>query len=437
MSLTVVILAAGQGKRMHSALPKVLQPLAGRPLLAHVMEAARALDPAAIRVVHGHGADAVRAAFPDPDLDWVLQAERLGTGHAVQTALPGVPDDHVVLVLCGDVPLVQPSTLRALVSAAAEGVGLLTVDLDDPTGYGRIVRDERGRVQRIVEHRDADEATRRIPEINTGILALPAARLAGWLQRVTNDNAQGEFYLTDVIALAVADGVPVAAVKAPEPDEVAGVNDRRQLAHLERAYQRRTADALMAAGTTIVDPARIDVRGELICGRDVVIDVNCVFEGRVELGDGVRIAPNSVLENCTVGAGTTVGPFARIRPGTVVGQGARVGNFVELKNAELADGAKVPHLSYVGDASVGEKANVGAGTITCNYDGANKHRTVIGARAFIGSNTALVAPVNIGEDATIGAGSVVTKDAPAGKLTVARGKQTTIDNWQRPTKKGD
>ena len=434
MSLTVVILAAGQGKRMNSALPKVLQPLAGRPLLAHVLAAARALEPAAIRVVHGHGADAVRAAFPDSDLEWVLQAEQLGTGHAVGTALPGIPADHAVLVLCADVPLIRPETLRALTAAAAEGVGLLTVDLPDPAGYGRVLRDAGGRVSRIVEDRDATASERGVREINTGIMALPAARLAGWLERLGNDNSQGEYYLTDVIAMAVADGVAVAAIKAADAHEVAGVNDRRQLATLERAYQRAQADALMAAGATVIDPARIDVRGTLVCGRDVVIDVNCVFEGRVELGDGVRIAANSVLEDCVVGARATVGPFARVRPGTVVGVGARVGNFVELKNAQLGDGAKVPHLSYVGDTTVGARANVGAGTITCNYDGARKHRTVIGEDAFIGSNTALVAPVTVGDGATIGAGSVVTKDAPAGKLTIARGKQMTLDNWQRPKK---
>ena len=433
MSLTIVILAAGQGKRMNSALPKVLQPLAGRPLLAHVLAAARALEPDAIRVVHGHGADAVRAAFPDSDLDWVLQAEQLGTGHAVRQAMP-VPEDQTVLVLCADVPLIRPETLRALTAAASDGVGLLTVDLDDATGYGRVLRDDAGRVQRIVEHRDATEIEREVHEINTGIMALPAARLMGWLERLRNDNAQGEYYLTDVIAMAVEDGVPVAAVKAADETEVAGVNDRRQLAALERVVQRMQADALMAAGVTLIDPARIDVRGTLACGRDVVIDVNCVFEGRVELGDNVRIAPNSVLEDCVIGAGSTIGPFARVRPGTVIGKGARVGNFVELKNSALGDGAKVPHLSYVGDTTVGERANVGAGTITCNYDGARKHRTVIGKDAFIGSNSALVAPVAIGDGATVGAGSVVTKDAPAGKLTLARGKQTTIDNWQRPKK---
>lgn len=434
MSLTAVILAAGQGKRMNSALPKVLQPLAGRPLLAHVLAAARALEPAAIRVVHGHGAEAVRAAFPDSDLEWVLQAEQLGTGHAVKQAMPGVSADHTVLVLCGDVPLVHPETLRALVAAAAEGIGLLTVELPDATGYGRVIRDATGHVQRIVEHRDATDAERAVREINTGIMALPAARLTGWLDRLNDENSQGEYYLTDVIAMAVADGVPVSAVKAASETEVAGVNDRRQLAALERAYQLAAAEALMATGTTIVDPARFDVRGELICGRDVLIDVNCVFEGRVELGDGVRIAPNSVLEDCVVGAGTSVGPFARVRPGTVIGRGARVGNFVEIKNSELGDGAKVPHLSYVGDTSVGERANVGAGTITCNYDGAHKHRTVIGKDAFIGSNTSLVAPVTIGEGATIGAGSVVTKDAPDGKLTIARAKQVILDNWKRPKK---
>lgn len=435
MSLTVIVLAAGQGKRMHSALPKVLQPLAGRPLLAHVLAAARALDPDEIRVVHGHGADAVRAAFPDPALRWVLQREQLGTGHAVMQAMPGIPPAHTALILCGDVPLIRAETLRTLVAAAADGLALLTVDLDDPSGYGRIVRDAAGRVSRIVEHRDANDAQRAIREINTGIMAMPAGRLDGWLKRLDNANSQNEYYLTDVIALAVADGAPVNAVKVADEPEVAGVNDRRQLARLERVLQRALADALLERGVTIVDPTRFDLRGTLTCGRDVTIDVNCVFEGEVALGDNVTIGPNCVIRDSVIGDGCAVGPFARIRPGTVLDAGAKVGNFVEVKNTRLAAGAKVPHLSYVGDAEVGTGANVGAGTITCNYDGANKHRTVIGAGAFIGSNTALVAPVTVGAGATIGAGSVITKDAPAGELTVARGKQVTIDGWKRPTKK--
>ncbi|MCA1798394.1 MAG: bifunctional UDP-N-acetylglucosamine diphosphorylase/glucosamine-1-phosphate N-acetyltransferase GlmU [Xanthomonadaceae bacterium] len=434
MSLTVIILAAGQGKRMHSALPKVLQPLAGQPLLGHVLATARALKPSEVRVVHGHGAERVRAAFPDGQITWVSQDEQLGTGHAVMQAMPGIPDGHTVLVLCGDVPLVRAESLRALVAAASDAIALLTVDLVDPSGYGRIVRNTAGGVVRIVEHRDATEEERQITETNTGIMAMPAARLAGWLKRLGNDNSQGEYYLTDVIALAVADGVAVNAVKAENEAEVAGVNDRRQLARVERVLQRALADALLERGVTIVDPARFDLRGTLKCGRDVTIDVNCVFEGEVELGDNVTIGPNCVIQNAVIGDGCTVGPFARIRPGTVLDAGAKVGNFVEVKNAHLAAGAKVPHLSYVGDTEVGAGANVGAGTITCNYDGANKHRTVIGAGAFIGSNSALVAPVRIGDNATIGAGSVVTKDAPAGELTLARGKQTTIKGWKRPTK---
>ncbi len=435
MSLTIVILAAGQGKRMHSDLPKVLQPLAGRPLLAHVLDTAAALEPDTVKVVHGHGGDLVRTAFDGVPVEWVHQAEQLGTGHALKVATPGIPADHLVLVLCGDVPLVTAGTLRALIDAAADGVALLTVDLDRPTGYGRIVRDGSGRVTRIVEECEATDDERAIREINTGTMVLPASRLADWLERLSNDNGQGEYYLTDVIAMATADGVTVTAVKADDPMEVAGVNDRAQHAAVERALQRRRAHALMAAGVTLMDPDRFDLRGTLSCGRDVVIDVNCVFIGDVELGDGTEIGPNCVVEDARIGRECRIGPFARIRPETVVGDRARVGNFVEVKKSTLGDGAKVNHLSYVGDAEIGTEANVGAGTITCNYDGAAKHRTVIGDRAFIGSNTSLVAPVTIGDGATIGAGSVVTKDAPADKLTVARAKQTTIEGWQRPKKK--
>lgn len=452
MPITVIILAAGQGKRMHSALPKVLQPLAGQPLLGHVLATARALEPADVRVVHGHGAELVRAVFLDEPITWVLQDEQLGTGHAVMQAMPGIPDDHTVLVLCGDVPLVRAESLRELAQAAADGVALLTVDLADPIGYGRIVRDAGGGVERIVEHRDATAEERQLTETNTGIMAMPAARLAGWLARLGNDNSQREYYLTDVIAMAVADGVPVNAVKAGNEAEVAGVNDRRQLARLERLLQRAQADALLDRGVTVSDPARFDLRGTLRCGHDVTIDVNCVFEGEVTLGDNVHIGPGCVIRKSTIGANTHVeahsvidcaeigtgchvGPFARLRPGTTLGDGARVGNFVEVKNATVATDAKVNHLSYIGDATVGAGANVGAGTITCNYDGANKHHTEIGAGAFIGSNSALVAPVRIGDGATIGAGSVVTKDAPPGELTIARGKQVTISGWKRPTKK--
>lgn len=449
MDLKVVILAAGQGKRMHSDLPKVLQPLGGRPLLAHVLDTATALDAARIQCVYGHGGDAVPGAFPDAPVEWILQAEQLGTGHAVAQAMPGIPDEHTVLVLFGDVPLLTVTTLQRLLEAAGNGVGVLTVESADPSGYGRILRNDAGDVAGIVEERDASDSQRRIREINTGIMVLPAAKLRGWLQAIDNDNSQGEYYLTDAIARAVADGVPVHAVSAGSEQEVAGVNDRGQLAALERAYQRRRAEALMAAGVTLLDPGRFDVRGQLECGRDVSIDVNCVFEGNVKLGDGVSVGPHCVVRDTVVGPGSVIaahsmiedaaigrecriGPFARIRPGTELADTARVGNFVEVKNARFAPGAKANHLAYVGDAEVGAGVNIGAGTITCNYDGANKHTTVIGDGAFIGSNTSLVAPVRIGAGATIGAGSVISKDAPAGELTLERSSQQTIKGWSRP-----
>jgi len=452
MTLTVIILAAGQGKRMNSALPKVLQPLAGQPMLGHVITAARALNPKSIRVVYGHGGEQVRAAFPDTDLQWVLQAQQLGTGHAVKQAMPGVPDEHRVLVLCGDVPLVRPATLTMLLEAAGNGAALLTVDLKDPTGYGRVLRDGAGRVKRIVEQKDATEAERHVTEINTGIMVLPAERLRIWLDDLRDDNAQGEFYLTDVIGMAAEDGTGVAAVKAASDAEVSGINDKRQLAVMERLLQRAQADALLEGGVTLLDPARFDLRGRLTCGKDVSLDVNVVIEGEVNLGDGVVVGPNCFIRNADIGAGThiaantviegarigracRIGPFARIRPESIIGDQAHVGNFVELKKAELHEGAKVNHLSYVGDAIVGARANVGAGTITCNYDGANKHLTTIGSDAFIGSNSSLVAPVVIGDGATIGAGSVVTKDAPAGELTLTRAKQATITGWKRPQKR--
>lgn len=452
MNLTVIILAAGQGKRMNSALPKVLQPLAGQPLLAHVITAARALKPESIRVVYGHGGEQVKAAFPDSDLQWVLQDQQLGTGHAVKQAMPGVPDEHMVLVLCGDVPLVRPATLSALIDATSKGAALLTVDLKDPTGYGRVLRDGAGRVKRIVEQKDATEAERQVTEINTGIMVLPAERLRIWLDDLRDDNSQGEFYLTDVIGMAAKDGTGVAAVKAASDAEVSGINDKRQLAVMERLLQRAQADALLEGGVTLLDPARFDLRGRLTCGKDVSLDVNIVLEGEVNLGDGVVVGPNCFLRNVDIGAGThiaantvidgakigracRIGPFARIRPESVIGDQAHVGNFVELKKAELHEGAKVNHLSYVGDAIVGARANVGAGTITCNYDGANKHLTTIGSDAFIGSNSSLVAPVVIGDGATIGAGSVVTKDAAAGELTLTRAKQATITGWKRPQKR--
>ena len=450
MSLEIVILAAGQGKRMRSELPKVLHPLAGRPLLAHVLDTARALGAAGTFVVHGHGAEKVREAFPGAGVEWVLQAEQLGTGHAVQQAMPRLRGDGEVLVLYGDVPLVREATLRRLVEAGRGGVALLTTELDDPSGYGRVLRDAAARVTRIVEHKDASEAERAVREINAGFLALDGARLAGWLKKLDNRNAQKEYYLTDVVALAVADGVAVRAVKA-EAWEVAGVNSKRELAELERRYQRAQAERLLEAGVTLADPARIDVRGSLECGRDVTIDVNCLFEGRVTLGDGARIGANCVLrdvavgsdtevfpfchlESSTIGARCQVGPYARLRPGTELGDKVRVGNFVEIKASRLRTGSKVNHLSYVGDAELGERVNLGAGTITCNYDGAKKHRTIIEDDCFIGSDATLVAPVRIARGSYIGAGSTISKDTPPGQLTVARAKQVSVPGWKPPKK---
>jgi bifunctional UDP-N-acetylglucosamine pyrophosphorylase/glucosamine-1-phosphate N-acetyltransferase len=450
----MVILAAGKGRRMNSSLPKVLQPLAGAPLLRHVLDTAAQLDPAAVHLVHGHGAQAVRAAIADAGLTWVLQAEQKGTGHAVMQAMPGIPDDHLVLVLYGDVPLLPASTLRELVALAdARSMALLTVQLSDPTGYGRILRDTRGRVKAIVEQNDATAAQRRITEGNTGVMAVNAARLRAWLGKLGNRNAQGEYYLTDVIAMAVKDGITVRALQATNEDDVLGVNDRRQLAHLSGVLRARRADAALMAGATLADPVRFEQRGELVLGSDVFIDVNVVFEGRVVLGDRARIGPNCVLRdmvvgadtqvfaNCVleesrVGAGCNVGPFARVRPGTVLADGVHIGNFVEVKNSRIGRGSKANHLTYLGDTDVGAGVNVGAGTITCNYDGANKHRTVIGDGVFIGSGNMLVAPVSIGANATTAAGSTITKDAPAGKLTLARARQVTIEGWQRPVKQG-
>ena len=460
MTLSIVILAAGQGKRMNSALPKVLQPLAGRPLLGHVLDAARALDPAAVHVVYGHGGEQVRAALDGalkaaaPRSSWVLQAEQKGTGHAVQQALPALRDDETALILYGDVPLVQPETLRALVALAGpKSLGLLTVELPDPTGYGRIVRDARGKVLRIVEQKDANARERRIREGNTGIMAVPVKRLRGWLGKLRNANAQGEYYLTDIIAMAVKDKVKVAPLAAPTVPEVLGINDKAQLAEVEAELRRLRARALLAAGVTIADPARIDIRGQVVTGRDVSIDINVVLEGRVVLGDGVVVGPGSVLRDCeiaagvrlnaycviegaTVGAGAIIGPFARLRPGAALGPEVHIGNFVEIKNSTMGEGSKANHLAYVGDASVGARANIGAGTIVANYDGANKHHTAIGADAHTGSNSVLVAPVTVGDGATVGAGSTITKDVPAGTLAVARGKQAHIEGWKRPTKRG-
>jgi bifunctional UDP-N-acetylglucosamine pyrophosphorylase/glucosamine-1-phosphate N-acetyltransferase len=451
MSLAVIVLAAGQGKRMHSALPKVLHPLAGRPLLAHVLEAARALDPAQVIVVHGHGGADVRAAFAGADVSWVEQAQQLGTGHALAQALPRVARGAQVLVLNGDVPLVRAGTLKRLVAASAQGLAICTSELSDATGYGRVVRDARKRVRRIVEHKDASARELRIREWYAGFLAAPAARLAAWLAKVKPANAQKEIYLTAVVALAVKDRVEVKTVEAQEPWEVAGVNSRHELALLERAYQNAQAKVLLEAGVALADLWRVDVRGELACGRDVAIDVNCVFEGSVRLGDRVRVGPNCVLRNVTVDADTEihafslledatvgkrcrVGPYARLRPGAQLAEDVHIGNFVEVKASRVGAGSKANHLAYIGDAEVGARVNVGAGTITCNYDGAAKHRTVIEDDCFIGSDATLVAPVTIARGSYIGAGSTISKNTPAGQLTVARAKQVSLPNW-KPRKK--
>jgi bifunctional UDP-N-acetylglucosamine pyrophosphorylase/glucosamine-1-phosphate N-acetyltransferase len=451
--ITVVILAAGKGTRMKSELPKVLHPLAGRPMIEHVLAAADSLKPERICVVYGHGGETLPEAVHRTDLAWALQEPQLGTGHAVQQALPHLAAEGVVLILYGDVPLIRPETLQEMVLIAGEGaLALLTVKLDDAAGYGRIVRNARGQIERIVEHKDAGPDELAIREVNTGILCLPGAKLARWLGRLTNDNAQGEYYLTDIIAMAAADGERILPCHPAAEWEVLGVNSRAQLASLERRLQANIADALMAEGVTLIDPDRLDVRGALSCGRDVVIDVNCVFEGRVVLGDGVKVGANSVLKDVEIGAAADIrpfchidgarigaraiiGPYARIRPGTELAEEAHIGNFVELKNAQVGFNTKINHLSYVGDATVGRKVNIGAGTITCNYDGANKHRTVIEDEAFIGSDTQLVAPVTVGRGATLGAGTTLTKDAPPDQLTLSRAKQLTLPGWQRPVKK--
>ena len=451
MSLDIVILAAGQGTRMRSALPKVLHPVAGKSMLGHVIDTARALQPKSIQVVIGHGAEQVRQRLVGDDLAFVVQAEQLGTGHAVAQALPNLSAERV-LILYGDVPLIEADTLqRLLQKVGPEQLALLTVKLDDPTGYGRIVRDARGEVQAIVEHKDASDEQKAIREGNTGILAVPGSRIGEWLGRLSNSNAQGEYYLTDVIAMAVADGLRVATEQPLDAMEVQGANDRIQLAELERHYQQRAARRLMARGVTLRDPARFDLRGEVEVGRDVLIDVNVVLEGTVVIEDDVQIGPNCVikdstlrrgaivkanshLEGAVVGESADCGPFARLRPGSVLGAKAHVGNFVELKNATLGDGAKAGHLSYLGDAEIGARTNIGAGTITCNYDGANKFRTVMGEDVFIGSNSSLVAPLNLGDGATTGAGSTITEDVPAHTLGLGRGRQRNIEGWQRPKK---
>lgn len=452
MSVTPVVLAAGQGKRMHSDLPKVLHPVAGKPMVEHVLDTAATLSDVRPVVVHGHGGERLVAALEHRDVHWVEQAEQLGTGHAVAQTLPAIGDDTLVLVLYGDVPLLREASLRRLVEAAeGSGFAVLTVSMPDPSGYGRIVRDPSGGIARIVEHKDASDAELVIDEINTGIMAIAAAHLKAWIPRLGNDNAQGEYYLTDCVAMAVAEGVSVAGVLIEDEEEAMGVNDRRQLALVERHYQRRTAAALMSAGVTLMDPERIDVRGELRCGRDVVIDVNAVFEGRVSLGDGVRIGPNAVITDCeigagvnvlpncvlesaTIGAGSRIGPFARVRPDTRLAEHVHIGNFVEVKKADIGEGSKVNHLSYVGDAEIGERVNVGAGTITCNYDGANKHKTILGDDVFVGSDTQLVAPVRVGRGVTIGAGTTVTEDVEDDRLVISRVRQKTVSGWERPRK---
>jgi bifunctional UDP-N-acetylglucosamine pyrophosphorylase / glucosamine-1-phosphate N-acetyltransferase len=450
--LSVVILAAGQGKRMKSDLPKVLQPLAGRALLSHVLDTAKALNAAAVHVVYGHGGDRVREQLADEPVSWTLQAEQLGTGHAVAQAIPAIPDDHHVLVLYGDVPLVKADTLRQLIARSTEkSLGLLTVILKDPSGYGRIVRDNAGNVVRIVEQKDANTKERAINEVNTGLMAMPARSLRKWLAALKNDNAQGEYYLTDIIVMAVRDGMKIDAVVAGSETEVMGVNDKVQLAQLEHALRIERANELMLNGATLVDPARTDIRGTVTVGRDVFIDVNSVFVGDVVLGDRVRIGPNCFLRNCridadteihpncivdqsSIGPGCSIGPFARIRPDSVLHDHVHIGNFVEVKKSEVGSGSKANHLTYLGDATIGSKVNVGAGTVTVNYDGVNKHRTEIGDGAFIGSGSMLVAPVKVGANANTGAGSTITRDAPAGKLTLARARQVTIEGWQRPVK---
>jgi len=452
MTLNVVILAAGQGKRMYSDRPKVLHALAGRPLVGHVIDTARALQPRRIVVVYGHGGEQVREAMQAPDLVFARQEPQLGTGHALLQALPHLDPSVPTVVLYGDVPLITVQTLQGLIRAADSGLALLSAELDDPRGYGRVIRDRNGYVGSIVEERDADDAQRAIREVNTGFMVLPTAKLTSWLGQLSNRNAQGEYYLTDVVAVARRAGVPVAAMRVQDVHETLGINSKGQLAQVERIYQTRYADRLMEQGASLRDPARIDVRGTLTCGRDVQIDVNCVFEGEVTLEQGADIGPHCVLKNAHVGAYTRleaythidgahigarcrIGPYARLRPGTELAEDVHIGNFVEVKASTIAAGSKANHLAYVGDSTVGRNVNVGAGTITCNYDGANKHRTIIEDDVFIGSDTQLVAPVTVRRGATIGAGSTITREVPPEQLTLTRVKQVSVATWKRPVKK--
>ncbi|MCZ6686204.1 MAG: bifunctional UDP-N-acetylglucosamine diphosphorylase/glucosamine-1-phosphate N-acetyltransferase GlmU [Gammaproteobacteria bacterium] len=453
MPVDIVILAAGQGTRMKSELPKVLQPLAGRPLLEHVLERSGDLGAEAIHVVYGYGGHQVPQALADWPVNWILQEQQLGTGHAVTQAMPGIADNSLVLILYGDVPLISEATLTELLEKADSGsLALLSVMLADPTGYGRIIRNDQGQVRKIVEQEEANETELTVCEVNTGILACPARHLRNWLEKLGNDNSQGEYYLTDVIAMAVADRYPVDILIAKREIEVMGVNDKQQLAELESANRAEKTAGLMRNGVTLLDPARVDVRGKLSCGRDVVIDINAIFEGDVELGDGVSIGPNVIIRNSKLGAGCKVhantviedaeigescelGPFARVRPGTVLEASAKLGNFVEVKKSHIGKGSKVNHLSYIGDTEIGERVNVGAGTITCNYDGANKFKTIIEDDVFIGSGVELVAPLTLEKGATIGAGSTICQSAPANELTVARSRQTIVKGWKSPRKK--